>query len=98
MLIEFLPPYSPFLNPIEEFFSAWRWKVYDRQPHTQMTLLAAMDAAWIRHSKRDSFHVALEGKISGVMWMRICGPTDRNVWMCRDSTTVLQAKLCFLLI
>ncbi|KAL7849254.1 hypothetical protein SRHO_G00208770 [Serrasalmus rhombeus] len=40
-----------------------RWKVYDRQPHTQMTLLAAMDAAceditaeacrgWIRHSRR----------------------------------------------
>ena len=23
---------SPFLNPIEEFYSAWRWKVYDRQP------------------------------------------------------------------
>ncbi len=45
MLMEFLSPYSPFLNPIEEFFSAWRWKVYDRQPHTQMTLLAAMDAA-----------------------------------------------------
>ncbi|XDV52533.1 hypothetical protein PO909_021253 [Leuciscus waleckii] len=36
MLIEFLPPYSPFLNPIEEFFSAWRWKVFGRQPHTQM--------------------------------------------------------------
>ncbi|KAL7839610.1 hypothetical protein SRHO_G00262680 [Serrasalmus rhombeus] len=63
MLMLFLPPYSPFLNPIEEFFSAWRWKVYDRQPHTQMTLLAAMDAAceditaedcrgWNRHSKR----------------------------------------------
>lgn len=63
MLMEFLPPYSPFLNPIEEFYSAWRWKVYDRQPHTQITLLAAMDAAceditahacrgWIRHSKR----------------------------------------------
>ncbi len=63
MLMEFLSPYSPFLNPIEEFFSAWRWKVYDRQPHTQMTLLAAMDAAcdeitadacrgMIRHSKR----------------------------------------------
>lgn len=61
--MEFFPPYSPFLNPIEEFFSAWRWKVYDRQPHTQMTLLAAMDAAChditadacrvlIRHSKR----------------------------------------------
>ncbi|KAL7862608.1 hypothetical protein SRHO_G00115920 [Serrasalmus rhombeus] len=63
MLMPFLPPWSPFLNPIEEFFSAWRWKVYDRQPHTQMTLLAAMDAAceditaeacrgWIRHSRR----------------------------------------------
>ncbi len=45
MLMEFLSRYSPFLNPIEEFFSAWRWKVYDRQPHTQMTLLAAMDVA-----------------------------------------------------
>lgn len=63
MLMEFLPPYSPFLNPIEEFFSAWRWKVYDHQPHTQMNLLTAMDAAceditadacrgWIRHARR----------------------------------------------
>ena len=34
MLIKFLPPYSPFLKQIEELFSAWRWKVYDRQPHT----------------------------------------------------------------
>lgn len=40
----FLPPYSPFLNPIEELFSAWRWKVYDHQPHDQMSLLEAMDA------------------------------------------------------
>uniref|UniRef100_A0A1A8VF77 DDE superfamily endonuclease n=1 Tax=Nothobranchius furzeri TaxID=105023 RepID=A0A1A8VF77_NOTFU len=63
MLMEFLPPYTPFLNPTEEFFSSWRWKVYDRHPHTQMALLAAMDAAcdditaescrgWIRHSRR----------------------------------------------
>ncbi len=63
MLVEYLPPYSPFLNPIEDFFSSWRWKVYDRHPHTQMTLLVAMDAAcdditaescrgWIRHSRR----------------------------------------------
>ena len=27
MSVLFLPPYFPFLNPIEEFFSAWRWKV-----------------------------------------------------------------------
>ncbi len=39
MLMEFFPSYSPFLNPIEEFYSAWRWKVYVGQPHTQMTLL-----------------------------------------------------------
>lgn len=45
MLMELLSPYSPFLNPIEEFSSAWIWKVYDHQPHSQMTLLSAMDAA-----------------------------------------------------
>lgn len=28
----YLPPCSPFLSNIEELFSAWRWKVYDRQP------------------------------------------------------------------
>jgi hypothetical protein len=26
------PPYSPFLNPNEELFSAWHWKVHDCQP------------------------------------------------------------------
>lgn len=25
----FLPPYSPFLNLAKEFFSSWKWKVYD---------------------------------------------------------------------
>lgn len=59
----YLPPYSPFLNPIEEFFSAWRWKVYDRRPYQQATLMQAMDEAcnditaeqcqaWIRHARR----------------------------------------------
>ncbi|KAK0139589.1 hypothetical protein N1851_023524 [Merluccius polli] len=57
-----LPPYSPFLNPIEEFFSSWRWKVYDRQPYTRENLLRAMDLAcddvaveafqgWVRHAR-----------------------------------------------
>ncbi|KAI2652464.1 Protein FAM243A [Labeo rohita] len=61
--VEFLPPYSPFLNPIEEFFSAWRWKVYDHRPQDQMSLLDTMNAAceditadhcrgWVRHSRR----------------------------------------------
>ncbi|XP_070402546.1 uncharacterized protein [Nothobranchius furzeri] len=40
----FLPPYSPFLNPIEKFFASWRWKVYDHHPHDQMSLLDAMYA------------------------------------------------------
>lgn len=58
----YLPPYSPFLNPIEEFFSSWRWKVYDRQPYTRENLLRAMDLAcddvaveafqgWVRHAR-----------------------------------------------
>ncbi|XP_051570452.1 uncharacterized protein LOC127450403 isoform X1 [Myxocyprinus asiaticus] len=61
-LMEFLPPYSPFLYPTEEFFSAWRWKVYDHRPHDQLSLLGAMDAGceditadccrgWLRHAK-----------------------------------------------
>ncbi|XP_039598918.1 uncharacterized protein LOC120521189 [Polypterus senegalus] len=63
MMSHFLAPYSPFLNPIEEFFSARKWKVFDHRPHDQMSLLDAMDAAcqditaehcqgWIRHGKR----------------------------------------------
>ena len=59
----FLPPYSPFLNPIEELFSSWRWKVYDRRPYERVTLLQAMEEAcediqdpacqaWIRHARR----------------------------------------------
>ncbi len=62
MMSLFVAPYSPFLNPIEEFFSAWRWKVFDHRPQDQMSLLDAMDAAcqditaehcqgWIRHTK-----------------------------------------------
>lgn len=32
----FLPPYSPFINPIEEVFSVWRLKVpYVRTPPLQ---------------------------------------------------------------
>lgn len=81
MRMLFLPAYSPFLNPIEEFFSAWRWKVYDHHPYEQMPLLNAMTAAaqqigaeecqsWIRHARRG----ALQERILNVMWMRPCGP------------------------
>ncbi|KAK3561613.1 hypothetical protein QTP86_010689 [Hemibagrus guttatus] len=61
--LQYLPPYSPFLNPIEEFFSAWRRKVYDLQPYVRIPLIQAMEEAcdlidagsvqgWIRHSRR----------------------------------------------
>lgn len=63
MVMGFLPPYSPFLNPIEEFFSAWRWRVYEHHAQDQPSLLHAMDAAcdditgdqcrgWLRHARR----------------------------------------------
>ncbi|KAI2644808.1 Variable charge X-linked protein 3B [Labeo rohita] len=63
IMMQFLPAYSPFLNSIEEFFSAWRWKVYDHRPYEQMPLLEAMNAGclaigaedcqgWIRHARR----------------------------------------------
>lgn len=56
--------YSPFLNLIEDFFSTWKWKVYERGiTNEQVTLLQAMDdtcndimadqcQAWIRHARR----------------------------------------------
>lgn len=58
-----LPPYSPVLNPISEFISTWRWKVYDHHPHEHVTFLQAMDEvcndkntkqcqAWICHARR----------------------------------------------
>eukprot|EP00063_Salmo_salar_P061727 XP_014036562.1 PREDICTED: uncharacterized protein LOC106590264 [Salmo salar] len=55
-----LLPYSPFLNPIEELFSAWRWKMYDRQPHQRIPLLQAIDEACgdIDQAPGDTFHTA----------------------------------------
>ncbi len=40
-------PILPFhyCNPTEEFFSTWRWKVHNRHPHKQVTLLQAIDDA-----------------------------------------------------
>lgn len=43
--MESLPPYSPFLSPAEELYSARRRKVYDGRPGTRTTLLAATGTA-----------------------------------------------------
>lgn len=68
MMMQFLPAYSPFLNPIEEFFSAWRWKVYHHRPYDHMSLLEAMNGCLaivaegfqeqIRHARR-IFHLCI---------------------------------------
>ncbi|XDV31835.1 hypothetical protein PO909_002784 [Leuciscus waleckii] len=61
-MVVFLPPYSPFLNPIEEYFSAWRWRMYEHWAQDQRSLLHAIDAGceditgdqcrgWLRHAR-----------------------------------------------
>ena len=37
-LISFLPPYSPFLNPIENMFSSWKHNVIKLEPSDEETL------------------------------------------------------------
>lgn len=44
MVSPFLSPHSSFLNPTEEIFSSWRWKVDYHQPDEQMSLLDTMNA------------------------------------------------------
>ena len=44
MMMQFVPAYSDFLNPIEEFFSAWRLKVYDHWSYDRMSPVEAMSA------------------------------------------------------
>jgi transposase len=35
----FIPPYSPFFNPIENFFGEWKGFVRNRRPNTEQELL-----------------------------------------------------------
>ena len=104
-MILFLPAYSPMLNPIEEFFSCWRWKVYDHRPHDQMSLLDAMNAAclairaegcqrWIRHSRRFfPWCIAMEHincDVEENMWPNRQVPVD-NVW----KMNIYRVFICF---
>lgn len=52
-MMQFLSAHSPFLTLIEEFFSAWRWKVYDNEPYDQIFLLEAMNAGCLAISAED---------------------------------------------
>ncbi|XP_057190577.1 uncharacterized protein LOC130554746 [Triplophysa rosa] len=75
----YLPPYSPFLTAIKKFFSVWRWKVYDRQPHARMTLLQAMEEAcgdievgsirgWILHTRLYFPRCLAREDVDEVLW------------------------------
>lgn len=68
----FLPPYSPFLNPIEEFFSKWKGLVRRSAPRTEQQLYAAIEncsqqvtesdcAGYFRHME-DYIHPSLMGE------------------------------------
>lgn len=92
----FLPAYSPSLNPIEEFFSAWRWKVYDRDPYIRVHLLQAMEEAclditveacqgWIRHARVFFSPCCLAGA-------NIACDVDENLWPDPDQRREAEAE------
>ncbi|KAI5150631.1 hypothetical protein ENBRE01_1609 [Enteropsectra breve] len=43
MHILYLPPYSPFLNPIENMFSKWKQFIRARNPVSEEILLELID-------------------------------------------------------
>jgi transposase len=64
--LKFLPPYSPFFNPIENFFSQWKALVRQRAPKSDQELLAAIQTIDTRINEtmcnnyvRHAFHNAL---------------------------------------
>ena len=42
--VTFLPPYSPFLNPIENIFSLWKRHVRGRKPNTEAELFQCISS------------------------------------------------------
>jgi transposase len=46
----FLPPYSPFLNPIENMFSQWKENVRNRRPSNKEELLSLIDSSFLNVS------------------------------------------------
>lgn len=44
-VLMFLPPYSPFLNPIENLFSKWKEKIRSNRPNNEDELIVALQTA-----------------------------------------------------
>lgn len=88
MLNVFLSPYSPFLNPMEEFFSLggggyMSSGLRTRDPCSKpwMLLVVMSHQISVRDGcdmHADSSPIALQGKVFNVMWMKICGQTDSS--------------------
>lgn len=89
----FLPQ---FLNPIEVFFSAWRWKVYDSQKTfcrqwTWLVMISLLRQVRAGSGTPDLIsHVLCQVKTLPVMWMKSCGLTRHKELM------VMQNKYCFM--
>ncbi len=105
--VEFRPPYSSFLNPIEEFFWEWRWKAYDHRPQDQMSLLDAMNAVCedITADHRRGWRFpsipcdsAWQWKTSDVMFMKIFGLTKKSDRMSIKNTFFHGCYFVFLCI
>jgi len=62
--LQYFPPYSLLLTVRDyvEFFSTWRWKVYDLWPYVQMPLIQAMKEAC------DQIEAASISSYEGSMW------------------------------
>jgi transposase len=51
--ILFLPPYSPFLNPIENMFSKWKTLVKSEQPINEDALISSIDSEYLKITPDD---------------------------------------------
>ncbi|GAA6070716.1 uncharacterized protein LOC112848074, partial [Tachysurus ichikawai] len=87
MLMQFLPPYSPFLNPIEEHGGGRSMIashiLYSDDPAgchgCSMSGHHSGSLQRLDKTFQKIFHAVLQGIISVVMWMKICGRTDWDV-------------------
>jgi transposase len=50
---DFIPPYSPFLNPIENMFSQWKQKVKSCRPNNEKELMEMIDSSFDTISPED---------------------------------------------
>lgn len=85
MLMEFIPPYSPFLNPVEESLSAWRWKINSHWPQDQMYCWNGCHSRrlqrWLQHVRRC------------VMPKKISGQTNRSDVTFNEMDAVFSVEL-----